>query len=132
MRSLGPVDATRNMSPIRRFRAVASDELNAMTVKIVAEHPTVDPKEITTLRQNTPLNKTLTDVADAGSEVPEEDPDRKQSLAKAQRLFNIPLSNAKRQAAVGKRGQAPDQFAVMVKHSASPASISASCGLCRF
>lgn len=124
MSNLGPTDVAGNVAPIRRFRATASDKLKAMTNLILAERPTVDPKEITELNQDTPpsLNRTLTNVAEAGSEIGEEDTDRENSLAKAQRLFNVPLSNAKRQAAVGKRGLAEDQKIVMVNNTASQAS----------
>ena len=111
MQDLGPVKP--GMTPIRRFRANASDELVAMTKKILDERPTADPNQVDALNQNAPpLDRSETVNADAGSAIEEED--RETSLGKAQRTFSVPLSNAKRQAASGQRGKADDQGVVMV------------------
>ncbi|KLO19381.1 hypothetical protein SCHPADRAFT_74447 [Schizopora paradoxa] len=116
MQGLGPVKP--GMTPIRRFRADASDELEAMTNKILAERPTADPNQIVALNnQNVPLERSQTAMTDA-SAIEEEGSERETSLGKAQRTFVVPLSNAKRQASVGQRKFADDQNAVMGGYTA--------------
>ncbi|KLO16796.1 hypothetical protein SCHPADRAFT_200774 [Schizopora paradoxa] len=127
MQGLGPVVAGVP-SPIRYFRATASDELNEMTADIQGTKPMFsDPDGVrnsnaasnTTNKNNTPPANVADDASSQIIGVDDEDKTSRTDIAKGQRILIVPLSEAKRRAAVGRRKDADDQYKVIVKNSAS-------------